>query len=58
MSFEFIYELKDKEDIQDNVSFALIAKFKSINQDALIWGMYNGKIGVKNIILSWIYLFI
>ena len=52
MSFEFIYELKDKEDIQDNVSFALIAKFNSINQDALIWGMYNGKIGVKNIILS------
>jgi hypothetical protein len=43
--------LKDKNDIEDNVSFALIEKFKSTNQDALIWGMYNGKIGVKNIIL-------
>ena len=51
MRFHIIYDLKDKNDIEDNVSFALIEKFKSTNQDALIWGMYNGKIGVKNIIL-------
>ena len=51
MRFHIIYDLKDKNDIEDNVSFALIEKFKNTNQDALIWGMYNGKIGVKNIIL-------